>query len=88
MIQKYFLIRLLFTCTVLLPSEKKRNKKTKKTTKEKKERKYEYSVWRIVLCMSLFNSFLENLLWGLLSMKCAVVIQLWKCFLLPSSLTI
>ena len=24
--------------------------------------------------------FLEDFLWGLLSMKCAVVIQLWKCF--------
>jgi len=68
--------------------KKKKKKKTRKKKKKKKKRekknKCDYSVWQVVLCLRMFNSSLEYSLWGLMSMKCAVVIQLWKCVLLLS----
>jgi len=39
MIQKYFLIHLLFTCTVLLCLKKNKNKKEHKKKKQKKRKK-------------------------------------------------
>ena len=59
MIQKYFLICLLFTCIVLLLSIKKLKKEERKKEKKKKKNNCEYSVQQVVLCMRLFNSFLE-----------------------------
>ena len=63
---------------------KRKTKERKKKEKKEKKNKCDYSVWQVVLCLRLFNSSLEYSLWGLMSMKCVVVIQLGKYVLLLS----